>query len=160
MDLSRAFDCMLHGLRAAKLHYFGVSPKASECVTDYLKDRMQTVKHVNTYSNWTKINRCVPQSSVLGSLLFNIFPNDLFYLPIECSLVNDADDNHMCNDNGNLEMLKDHIESDAMRAINWFDKKSNHCQHRQITKHFVVSRLHGRFSCQCRWSFFSSKQYI
>ena len=150
MDLSRAFDCMLHWLLAAKLHSFGLSPIASECVTDYLRDRMQRVKHVNTYSNWTKINRCVPQSSVLGWLLFNIFPNDLFYLPIECSLVNDADDNHMCNENGNLEILKDHIESDAMRAINWFDEKSNHCQHTQITKHFVVSRLHGRFSCQCR----------
>ena len=28
----------------------------------------------------------------------------------------------MCNKNENLEMLKDDIESDAMTAINWFDK--------------------------------------
>ena len=37
-------------------------------------------------------------------------------------MVNYADDNHMCNENENLEMLKDHIESDAMTAINWFSK--------------------------------------
>ena len=36
-------------------------------------------------------------------------------------MVNYADDNHMCNENVNLEMLKDDIESDAMTAINWFD---------------------------------------
>ena len=28
----------------------------------------------------------------------------------------------MCNENKILEMLKDDIESDAMVAINWFDK--------------------------------------
>ena len=37
-------------------------------------------------------------------------------------MVNYADDNHICNENENLEILKDHIESDAMTAINWFDK--------------------------------------
>ena len=110
------FDCMLHGFLVAKLHAYGVSPKACVFISDYLKDRMQRVKLMNTHSNWTKINRGVPQCSVLGPLLFNIFFNDLSYLPLECSLVNYADDNYMCNENEKLEMLKDHIENDAMTA--------------------------------------------
>ena len=95
---------------------WGVSK--SVAISDYLKDRMQRVKLINTHTNWTKINRGVPQGSVLGPLLFKYFLNDLLYLPLACALVNYADDNHMCNENENLEMLKHHIESDAMTAIN------------------------------------------
>ena len=72
MDLSRAFDCMPHGHLVAKLHADGVSPKACVFISDYLKDRMQRVKLMNTHSNWTTINEGVPLGSVLGLLLFNI----------------------------------------------------------------------------------------
>ena len=78
MDLPRAFDCIPHGLLVAKLHAYGVSVKACVFISYFLKDRMQIVKLMNTHCNWTKISRGVPQGSVLGSLLFNIFLNDFF----------------------------------------------------------------------------------
>ena len=71
MDLSRAFDCMPHGLLVAKLHAYGVSPKACVFISDYLKDRMQRVKLMNTHSNWTKINRGVPQRRQFQSILLS-----------------------------------------------------------------------------------------
>ena len=36
--------------------------------------------------------------------------------------INYADDNHICNENEFLELLKDHTEKHALTAMNWFDK--------------------------------------
>ena len=87
MDLSKAFNCMPHDLFVAKLHSYGVSPKACLSLSDYLRTHMQRVKIMDTCSEWTVINRLIHQRSVLGSLLFNIFLSVLSFLPLNSYLV-------------------------------------------------------------------------
>ena len=120
MDLSKAFDCMPLGLLLAKLFAYGVAPNSCLFISTYLKNRMQRVEIMGTSSDWATINRGVPQGSVLGPLLFNIFLNDLFYLPLNSALVNYADDNHLCNSNKNLDVLQKDLESDCAGAVQWF----------------------------------------
>ena len=53
MDLSKAFDCMPHGLLLAKLHAYGVSSRACLFLSNYLENRMQRVKVMDACSDWT-----------------------------------------------------------------------------------------------------------
>ena len=44
MDLSKAFDCMLHKLLVSKLEAYGVQPKSSKFILSYLFNRQQRVR--------------------------------------------------------------------------------------------------------------------
>ena len=91
-DLSKAFDCICHDLLVAKLHAYGLSLPALKMIQDYLLNRKQRTKVGSSYSSWENIISGVPQGSILGPLLFNIFLCDLFLEHEECCFTNYADD--------------------------------------------------------------------
>ena len=120
MDLSKAFDKMPHGLLIAKLHAYGLSYGACTIMISYLKDRFQRVKVTGSTSHWVTINRGVPQGSVLGPLLFNIFVNDLYLVDMYSDIANFADDNNLYTQHNDVNTLKVTIERDSETAISWF----------------------------------------
>ena len=120
MDLSKAFDCPPHGLLVAKCHAYGLTMPACELLTDYQSQRKQRVKIGSVRSSWADLHKGVPQGSILGPWLFNIFINDLFLFIEKCSLYNYADDNTVSYSVPCLSDVLSSLQSDCNRAIKWF----------------------------------------
>ena len=92
-DLSKAFDCLRHDLIVAKLHAYGFSIESLRLINSYLTERKQKVKINNQFSSWMDISFGVPQGSILGPLLFNIFLCDMFLFCKDVDFASYADDN-------------------------------------------------------------------
>ena len=77
LDLSKAFDTLDHSILIHKLKFYGIDGNSLKIFQNYLSKRKQFVKFENVHSEVLDINIGVPQGSVLGSLLFTIYVNDI-----------------------------------------------------------------------------------
>ena len=72
-DLSKAFDCLVHDFLLANLEAYGFSYESLKLINSYLTDREHRTKINSSYSSSLDLLIGVPQGSILGPLLFNIY---------------------------------------------------------------------------------------
>ena len=119
-DLSKAFDCLNHELPMAKLDAYGLSRSALEFIHSYLSARKQRVEVNGSFSNWRETNLGVPQGSVLGPLLFNIYINDMLYLMEDAEICNYADDTTIYVVSDKIDDAVRRLEDGVAAILNWF----------------------------------------
>ena len=120
IDLSKAYDCLPHDLLLAKLQAYGFSKESIRLFLSYLRNRTQRIKIGSRFSHWAKILKGIPQGSILGTLLFNIFIKNLFFSLAKCEICNFADDNSLYSCGMNLDNIFSNLIQDMENVYEWF----------------------------------------
>ena len=123
IDLAKAFDTVSHTLLLDSLNNIGIRGITLNLFESYLSNRYQCVKINGYLSNLRRVEYGVPQGTVLGPVLFNIYLNDLFSLPTKGSIITYADDTAIFYTCDNWMTLKHMVEEDMNKIKEWFDYK-------------------------------------
>lgn len=92
----------------------------------YLINRKHSVVINGQESNELVAHFGVPQGSVLGPLLFLVYINDLFQLPLSCKVMGFADDTSLLYSSDKKEEILEHLENDQKILLPWFRQNLLH----------------------------------
>lgn len=124
LDLSKAFDSLDHFILLQKLHHYGVRGVAHDWFCSYLKNRYQYVCINGRDSEPIAIQSGVPQGSILGPLLFNIFINDFVNSSKILKFILFADDTTILHSHSDIDKLSLIVNKELVAVYDWISSNN------------------------------------
>ena len=124
MDLSKAYGYVPHDLVFSKFEAYDFDNISLKLFHSYFSNRKQRVKIGSAISEWIDILTGIPQGSILGPLIFNIFINDLIMFIEKTDICNFADHNTLYKSSPSLSVVLNCLEHYITIVLNWFKVNS------------------------------------
>ena len=119
IDLTKAFDTLSHAQIIENLSSYGIHGKEKDLITDYLFNRMQTVRFRQELSKPKSVTCGVPQGSVLGPLLFLLTFNDIESVLKHSKIFTYADDTVIYFQGKTKEIIENRLTEDFQLISDW-----------------------------------------
>ena len=120
VDLSKAFDCIVHDLLLTKLSAYGFDYNSLKLINSFLSGRKFRTKIGSSYSPYLDLLVGVPEESILAPLFFNIYICDLFLSDCETNIINYAYGTTFYACEPNMGLVLNKLEKDTSTVFTWF----------------------------------------
>ena len=119
VDLQKAFDTVDHKILISKLLHYGIKGFTNKWLISYLTNRSQSVSLNGAISNEMMVSCGVPQGSILGSLLFTIYINDMHKAFNKCYAHHLADGTNLLYTDSDPLNLQHTLDKELKELIEW-----------------------------------------
>lgn len=153
IDFSKAFDRLSHDILINKLSFYGIRGSPLSLMTSYLKNRTQCVCIDSQNSSSLPVLNGVPQGSVLGPLLFNVYVNDIVNIDLAPQYFIYADDSTLLFTGSDPDFLVLQCNNTLEKLHHW--SKSNSVKINPVKTKAVLFRPKNKmFTLQRKISLF------